>query len=155
MLNKNGGSSIGSGGSASGSGLKGSVTVVTANIINCNSHHETEGKIPSHNGTATGALSLQVNTANGEIKRTTLFTNYYPEVCEIFILANWGGKTFDEDDILLLNDFTLLFLGRMGMDCRLLCTSSSSNQSRVATWGFDTTCENRSTISCGRTGFTG
>lgn len=66
------------------SGIKGSVTC--ANIINCNSHHETEGKIPCANGTATGALSLQVNanTANGEIKkRITLWQNYYPE-------GQWG-----------------------------------------------------------------
>lgn len=67
-------------GNSSGSNSKGSLTVVTANIINLNSHHETEGKIPQANGTATGALSLQVNTANGEIKKTiTLWQNYYPE----------------------------------------------------------------------------
>jgi len=82
LSNNNKSSSIGSGASASGSGLKGSV--VTANIINCNSHHETEGKIPSANGTATGALSLQVNMANGEVKKTiTLWQNYYPE-------GQWG-----------------------------------------------------------------
>jgi hypothetical protein len=35
-------------------------------------------------GTATGALSLQVNTANGEVKKTiTLWQNYYPE-------GQWG-----------------------------------------------------------------
>jgi hypothetical protein len=83
LSNNNKSSSIGSGSaSASGSGIKGSV--VTANIINCNSHHETEGKIPSANGTATGALSLQVNMANGEVKKTiTLWQNYYPE-------GQWG-----------------------------------------------------------------
>ncbi|XP_035710933.1 uncharacterized protein LOC110854068 isoform X3 [Folsomia candida] len=113
MLNKNGGSSIGSGGSASGSGLKGSVTVVTANIINCNSHHETEGKIPSANGTATGALSLQVNMANGEVKKTlTLWTNYYPEgewgwiiiICALLVQAINHGLQLGVSSLLVKAD---------------------------------------------------
>jgi len=49
-----------------------------------NSANETEGRIPSANGTATGALNLQLNTANGDIKKViTLWQNYYPE-------GEWG-----------------------------------------------------------------
>lgn len=60
-------------------------TLGTGGNLNCKAlHPETEGKIPSASGTATGAMALQVNTANGDVKKViTLWQNYYPE-------GQWG-----------------------------------------------------------------
>lgn len=63
----------------------GALALGSGGNLNCKAlHPETEGKIPSANGTATGAMALQVNTANGDVKKViTLWQNYYPE-------GQWG-----------------------------------------------------------------
>lgn len=63
----------------------GTLTLAGGGNVNCKAlHPETEGKIPLANGTATGAMALQVNTGNGDVKKViTLWQNYYPE-------GQWG-----------------------------------------------------------------
>ncbi|CAL8110048.1 unnamed protein product [Orchesella dallaii] len=68
-----------------GNATFGKGTALNGGNLNCKAlHPETEGKIPAANGTATGAMALQVNTPNGDVKKViTLWQNYYPE-------GQWG-----------------------------------------------------------------